>query len=125
MQVIDTLQRIHVGNFPQGNQPFFEGVRQFLEEYGYCRATDIPSGFSRMAAMVDGRHTGTFLFNQVGSDLGSLLQELHDTYGWIIDDYGEGIDMTFPKTKVRVFISREALDAEGQGCSSCSISRIA
>ena len=125
MNVVEQLRTLHEINFLGAGHPFSEeNVRRFLDEYGYERVEDVPAWFTRMVRMVVDREPGSYLFDQVGSEMSSLLEELRRTYGWSVDDYGEGIELAFPASKMRVFISREARSPAGTACSSCSVTAI-
>jgi hypothetical protein len=124
LQLIERLRRIHEVNFANDVGPFDTGRAQsYLAEDGFETDDDVPAWFRQMIELVDRRLGGRALFeNNDGGTMSGLLQELHDTHGWDVDDYGEGMEMIFPVSKVRVFISRESLTPDGRGCHSYTVS---
>ena len=122
MELIERLRRIHDANFAGDHGPFSpDDVRAYLNEDGFERDEDVPGWFRTMIELVDRRSAGSGSFQGDGGSMGGLLQELHNTHGWDVDDYGEGIELAFPASKVRVFVSREALDPNGRSCHSYAV----
>ncbi|HEY2589602.1 MAG TPA: hypothetical protein VGI81_27905 [Tepidisphaeraceae bacterium] len=122
MHLLEMLQRIHQANFAGTHGPFsVDRIREYLREDGFEKDKDLPAWFLTMLALVDQRETGNALFECDKGGIASLLLELHETHGWNVDDYGEGLVMMFPQSGVRVFVSREARDERGRGCCSYAV----
>src|SRR5277367_5348755 len=111
MDTLSQMQAIQELNFPSGDRDFQDTVCSILQDYGYPEFDKVPEWFKEMIDMICSRRPGFVLFDEVGSDMGSVLLELNDSLGWGINDYGEGVEMSFPISRMRVFISREALSS--------------
>jgi hypothetical protein len=123
MQLTEQLRRIHDLNFAGDYGPFStEYFESYLAEDGFEKDEDVPEWFRRMIELVDRRLEGSAKFEGDNGSMGRLLQELHHTHGWDVDDYGEGVEMVFPGSKMRVFISREARGPDGRACDSYAVS---
>ena len=124
MQFVNRLLAIHTKNYPGTYPEFLTGITHFLVDYGFSSDTRIPQWINEMASMILDEKQGVIFFDEVGSDMGSLFQELGTIFGWLIDDSGEEVSMIFPVSRLRVSISREARNPEGRSCASCTITTV-
>ena len=124
MDLADKIHRIHNANFPPTPEAV-SAIVEILADYGFECENDVPDWFSEMFDRLIARETVTLEFSEVGSDLGSVLQELKHELGWMVDDFGEGIQIDFPKSGLRVDISREHVFSDGGSGCSCTISATA
>jgi hypothetical protein len=128
MRVLDAIRQLNDLNYPDRAASRPGDARHIFADYGYRRDEDLPWWFVRMLDDLLLRREDKFYYTDTDarlSDMGSILIELAERYGWDFDDYGEGVNLVFPASSVRVFISREAADPDtGQGCTSTEITLI-
>ncbi len=115
MDLASLLLSIHQKNF-QNIDSVESKINDLLESYDLDES--VPDWFIDMLTAVDSRVSREGRFESVGSDIGSVLIELDEDFGWDVDDQGELITASFPKLSVDVEISREALRDDGVGCCS-------
>ncbi|QEL21046.1 hypothetical protein [Limnoglobus roseus] len=122
---VELLERLHRRNFP--STPWdAEGIDRLIEDYELRDVLSSPDHwFVRVLNAAARGQNLTLFFDEVGSDLASLLVHLADDYGWDADDYGEGAVVRFPKSRMRIFISREARDpVTRRSCDSAVVTHL-
>jgi len=127
MRLIEIIHHLNDENYPPWSSSEADALKQMFSEYGYQRDEDFPPWFSKMLSDVLARHTDQLFYDYddtADSNMGSILFELHRNFGWNIDDEGEAATITFPVTRMRVLLSREARHPNGLGCNSLTISRL-
>jgi hypothetical protein len=78
--------------------------------------TTAPLWFISLLDAVVQRQSCQLRFDDDNSDVGSVLAELQSRCRWNVDDYGEDAVLEFPGDRVRVNISRGAIDPSGRPC---------
>ena len=120
-QLKKLITDIHLLNYPDTRIPVGSVLCEMLREYRVSDSAPLPSWFTRLLNMVLSRIEGKFYFDDLDSITSSIIAELGDQLEWDVDDYGEGIVLVFPVSKMRVFISTEARTPQGESACSCTI----
>ena len=121
MDIADKILKLHKANFPSIAEAD-TAIVEILADYGFECEDDVPDWFRGILDRLIASEAVTLEFAEVGSDLGSVLQELKHELGWMVDDFGEGIRIDFPDSGLRVDISREHIFSNGSSGCSCTIS---
>lgn len=118
--MLDILEAIHEAAFPTMTWNRSK-VKQLLVDYYLDNPSHVPEWMTIFLRHILHRTPHEMRFDAVGSDIGSLFLELKNHFGWMIDDYGEGITFSFPRLGVTAFISREAKRSDGTHCCSFQV----
>lgn len=116
-QNVSRLRQIHEENFSRIDSVHFDKTLQLVaSEYGYGQEHPLPDWFDSMLSHVLHRTKAKVQFRDIDSRIWSFIAELQDTLGWLIDDQGEGLIVSFPAYDLTAYISLEGWSPRGESC---------
>ncbi len=125
MDTLKLLCQIHEVNFQTTGSDDDSAIEGLLEEYGWVSDSTPPVWFLKMLRAISDRQPASFEFpdsdDPIESDAVSILSELQERFSWDLVEEGEWALMKFPGSQLQVYICREALDASGKGCNTCTV----
>lgn len=111
LAISKVLCAIHQREFGAVPDQYQEVISAIFYDYGIERDDDVPGWFCEIIAAVSCRQNKEFSVPSYEDPVGGILCEIREAFGWDFVDDGEWWSLTFPKSGVEVYVSREGRDA--------------
>jgi hypothetical protein len=118
LSVIDVFASLNEKNRFYDPSSFAAEFESIARSYGFVSDDDYPEWIKEALSCIVEKKRRKQYFEEK-DEVYNLLEHLQADFDWDIDNEGEWTLLVFPRSKMTLYISREALSPEtGRGCSS-------